>query len=528
MFGKDSIRLFRIRGIDVFLHWSWFLVAALEISSRQGAYSSPVWNIFEYLTLFIIVLLHEFGHALACRQVGGQANRIMLWPLGGVASINPPARPGAMLWSIAAGPLVNLMLVGVLWIASTAGNVLNLGQLTPDVHAFLYSLSLMNAGLLVFNLLPIYPLDGGQILRSVLWFVMGRAKSLMAAALFGFIGVAGVGLLAFGIGSPWLAVLGAYIGFNCWNGFRTARTLMRFEKASRNGNYCCPACQAHPQQGPFWKCHMCGAAFDTFDTHARCPECGTQFESAICLDCKVLNPLTAWTEAYPMNQPASTELESPGIKPLAAPLYDGKNWMRFAAVLTIAAGALTALTVIGIIVAWIPILAGIALYQAASGIEAAVTTGGGDNLIGAFSKLRTYFKLTAVMRVLLLGFLVLVAGFAITMTALLIHMQPRNEATVIANIEKINAAQSKYLMSSRAYGSFQDLARAGLIDPKLVEQNAGYRLQIETQKDNYIILASALSLGGRYDYYSFADAVVRYSGDSRKAPPGLSAAPLKQ
>src|SRR3989441_3793953 len=110
---QGSIHLFRIAGVDVFLHWSWFLVAAFEISGRTRTYSSLSWNILEYLALFSIVLLHEFGHALACRQVGGTANKIMLWPLGGVAYVDPPARPGATLWSIAAGPLVNVVLAGV-------------------------------------------------------------------------------------------------------------------------------------------------------------------------------------------------------------------------------------------------------------------------------------------------------------------------------------------------------------------------------------------------------------------------------
>jgi Zn-dependent protease len=94
--NKGSIRLFRFAGINVFLHWSWFLVAVFEIKNRVG-YSSIVWNIFEYLALFVIVTLHEFGHALACRQVGGSSNQIVLWPLGGVAYVNPPPRPGATL-----------------------------------------------------------------------------------------------------------------------------------------------------------------------------------------------------------------------------------------------------------------------------------------------------------------------------------------------------------------------------------------------------------------------------------------------
>src|ERR671924_772777 len=100
---QGSIRLFRFAGIDLFLHWSWFLVAAFEISARSSSYSSITWNVLEYLALFFIVMLHEYGHALACRQVGGRANQIVLWPLGGVAYVDPPARPGATLWAIAAG-----------------------------------------------------------------------------------------------------------------------------------------------------------------------------------------------------------------------------------------------------------------------------------------------------------------------------------------------------------------------------------------------------------------------------------------
>src|ERR1041385_6843113 len=77
---QGSIRLFRLGGVTVFLHWSWFLVAAFEINGRARAYSSVSWNILEYVALFLIVLLHEYGHALACRQVGGTADQIVLGP----------------------------------------------------------------------------------------------------------------------------------------------------------------------------------------------------------------------------------------------------------------------------------------------------------------------------------------------------------------------------------------------------------------------------------------------------------------
>ena len=66
---SGTFRLAQIAGISVFLHWSWFLVAIYEVNMR-GGYSSYVWNVLEYVSLFGIVTMHEFGHALACRQVG--------------------------------------------------------------------------------------------------------------------------------------------------------------------------------------------------------------------------------------------------------------------------------------------------------------------------------------------------------------------------------------------------------------------------------------------------------------------------
>src|SRR3989449_2672658 len=195
---QGSIGLFRFAGIQVFLHWSWFFVALIEINNRSKQYSSLVWNVLEYVTLFAIVLMHEFGHALACRQVGGSADQIVLWPLGGVAYVSPPARPGATLWSIAAGPLVNLVLAPVLALLTILSR-----QWSADIHGFLRAVCLTNFVLLFFNLLPVYPLDGGQILRSLLWFWIGRARSLMVTALVGFVGVAGLVALAAWAKSMW-------------------------------------------------------------------------------------------------------------------------------------------------------------------------------------------------------------------------------------------------------------------------------------------------------------------------------------
>ena len=128
--------LFRVRGIQVYLHWTWLVVAYFEIVTRVNKYQSMTWNVIEYLALFGIVLLHEFGHAFACRQVGGQANRIMLWPLGGVAFVQPPPRPGALLWSIAAGPLVNVILVPITVLAFVIASGAGLGTSTGTSCTF--------------------------------------------------------------------------------------------------------------------------------------------------------------------------------------------------------------------------------------------------------------------------------------------------------------------------------------------------------------------------------------------------------
>ena len=130
---QGSIHLFRIAGVDLFLHWSWFVVAAYEIQSK-GRYSSITWHILEYLALFLIVLMHEFGHAMACRSVGGTADQIMLWPLGGVAYVDPPQRPGATLWSIAAGPLVNVALLPVLYAIVMFGKSAGWAMTMPNVY----------------------------------------------------------------------------------------------------------------------------------------------------------------------------------------------------------------------------------------------------------------------------------------------------------------------------------------------------------------------------------------------------------
>ena len=292
-----AVRLFRVAGIDVFVHWSWLIVAYFEINTRAGKYPSVLWNVAEYLLLFGIVLLHEFGHATACRQVGGIANRILLWPLGGVAYVNPPPRPGAVLWSIAAGPLVNIALVPLTVGLYQLGDLAGWQEVFPEAHHFLFATMVMNALLLIFNLLPIYPLDGGQILQALLWFVIGRARSLLVVSVIGL--VAGVGLVAVSLWARnwWFGVVALFIALRSWAGFQQARALARLAKAPRYEGLACPSCGMAPLVGPYWVCSHCRTPFDTFQHWGVCPTCGAEFPETACPNCQRRHPISAWVPA---------------------------------------------------------------------------------------------------------------------------------------------------------------------------------------------------------------------------------------
>lgn len=290
---KGSIKLFRLLGVDVYLHWSWF-IAFLFFTSRPHDFSNYGWSALQILALFLIVLTHEFGHALACRQVGGIANLIVLWPLGGIAYVNPPQRPGAQLWSIAAGPLVNVALAPVLLGLYFLGKSQGWGANFPDAFMLLRNVAIINIVLLVFNLIPVFPLDGGQILRSLLWYPFGKANSLLAASIIGFIGVAGLGLFAIFFGDIWLIIMAVFISLNCWGGLVQAKALAKIAKIPRREGFACPSCHTAPPAGAVWRCGQCGNQFDTFESNAVCPHCGAAYNLTQCIDCGVRSPLEQW------------------------------------------------------------------------------------------------------------------------------------------------------------------------------------------------------------------------------------------
>jgi Zn-dependent protease/ribosomal protein S27AE len=304
-----SFRLFRVAGISVFMHWSWLVVALFEMQARAHVYRMQIWNLAEYLTLFLIVLLHEFGHVLACRQVGGRANEIVLWPLGGIAFISPPPRPGAVLWSIAAGPLVNVALVPL----TLGAAIMAVFFQQLDVKNFLTMPATINLLLLISNMLPIYPLDGGQILQALLWFVIGRVRSLMVVSVIGMAAGAGVLVLAIVATEFWIGMLALFMAYRSWMGFHQARFLAAMLKAPRHKNAFCPGCGDAPIMGNFWTCDQCGTRFDIFDHQGICPGCDRYFSATACPNCGQQNPLAEW-------YPRKPEIPPSAVDPASSPL----------------------------------------------------------------------------------------------------------------------------------------------------------------------------------------------------------------
>jgi hypothetical protein len=182
----------------------------------------------------------------------------------------------------------------------------------PNAYALVRAVCFINYGLLIFNLLPIYPLDGGQIVRALLWFVIGRAKSLMVTTVIGFVGVAGLVVFAMAMKSFWIGLVAVFISLNCWRGLLHARMLARAAKLPRREGFACPSCKEPPFRGALWRCAKCQNTFDTFEAMATCPHCGTQFPVTQCFECGNASPIQDWVVSTPANpRPSSADFNSP-------------------------------------------------------------------------------------------------------------------------------------------------------------------------------------------------------------------------
>jgi Zn-dependent protease len=213
--------------------------------------------------LFGIVLVHEFGHCLGARSVGGDARDILMWPLGGLAYAHAPMRPWPQFVTVASGPFVNVifcLLSAAVLFAASGGRVLpGINPLQPGYFLFgsgpiepppwfFYAATFyrVNLFLLAFNLLPIYPLDGGQLFHTILWPFLGLQRATIVACTVGLAGAIGFGLWGLGgAGREMLVFIAIFGGMTCWQRLQMARHGMLIED-SQFDSYAGPSHDPRP------------------------------------------------------------------------------------------------------------------------------------------------------------------------------------------------------------------------------------------------------------------------------------------
>ncbi len=220
-----SFKIGRMFDIDIHVHVLFVLWMVFSMLEAGGAW---LWHLTFLTLLFGVVLLHEFGHAFGARFMGGGAHSILLWPLGGLATVSPPRTPAAMAVTTLAGPGVNLALAlfsGVLLLLVGGGWHLLLvnpfGSLMfaagSPLIGYVWIFYQVNLLLFAFNLLPVYPLDGGQLLQCLLWPRIGERRAKQVACQVGLYGAVGMVLWALtSYGGDMLLFIGLVGGFTCY------------------------------------------------------------------------------------------------------------------------------------------------------------------------------------------------------------------------------------------------------------------------------------------------------------------------
>jgi len=182
---RSQIKLGHISGIEIGLHYSWLIIALLISFSLAGHFHSvrPDWSveitwiaaILTSIFFFITLLLHELAHSIVAKSRGLRVRAITLFALGGVSQIEseaPDAR--SEFWIAIVGPLTSLVIGGVLLGLARLSGAAAIGPSSP-VDAVLLWLGYINLALAAFNMIPGYPLDGGRVLRSLLWWITHNA-----------------------------------------------------------------------------------------------------------------------------------------------------------------------------------------------------------------------------------------------------------------------------------------------------------------------------------------------------------------
>ena len=228
-FLNGSIKVGRLFEIDVRVHFLLLIWTAYRLIQDPSVFT----GIFLGL-LYLIVLIHEYGHCFGARAVGGDAQVILMWPLGGIAYPWAPMRPWPQFVTVAAGPLVNVLfclISGI--IMAVVGGGFTLNWLNPMHFAipaggpvWVFYLAIfyrVNIILLAFNMLPIYPLDGGQIFRAILWPFIGLQRATILACQVGIGGAIVFGVFGIQHGEYFLVFIALFVGMGCYQSLQAAK-----------------------------------------------------------------------------------------------------------------------------------------------------------------------------------------------------------------------------------------------------------------------------------------------------------------
>lgn len=207
----------RIAGIDIKIHLTFFFILiwfGLSAYMTGGSITGALTNVLLILTLFLCVVLHEFGHALTARLFGIMTKDITLLPIGGVARLESmPEDPKEELLVAAAGPAVNVVIAAGLFsgllLSGFFSQPLNM---TVIFNNFWLQLLIANITLVLFNLIPAFPMDGGRLLRSILAMGMDHLKATRIAAFIGRGLAVLMGIAGFFI-NPWLILTAVFVWF---------------------------------------------------------------------------------------------------------------------------------------------------------------------------------------------------------------------------------------------------------------------------------------------------------------------------
>jgi Zn-dependent protease len=277
-FLNSGIPLGRFFGINVRLHFTFLIYAFYRVQE----YHNLLYGLAFIVGLYLSILLHEFGHALAARWADGEANDILLWPLGGLAYCRPAWHPTAHLICTVAGPFVTLLL----WIGFGLAYA-GVRSWVPEqlfLRQLLIHLSNYNLFILLFNLVPAFPMDGGRILRDTLWHWMSAEKAT-GIAIWTSRGIAATGILwAIQKEDYWLILLAIFILLQA----QSESAVVASEASGQYGF----SLRERLKRGRRQRAFQQAAATATVAAFHRCTSCGRtehddpHLDFRVCTDCR--------------------------------------------------------------------------------------------------------------------------------------------------------------------------------------------------------------------------------------------------